>query len=108
MECTKLPSLIGISILSEMHEYFKEDGLDDMTHINQIALVVRGISRYLTQQGVSPAEIERVSTELKAYGKKLWVDWCVDAAHEEESEADVREESDEIFEYVFEHGEYPY
>ena len=67
-----------------------------------------GISTYLKKSETSEEEMDRVLTKLKEYGKNLWIDSCVDAAGEDESESDVREETDYIFDYVFENHEHPY
>ena len=108
MNTTDVPLMIGFSIISEMHEYFREKGHDDLEHIINLSLVIKGISKHLKQSETSEEEINRVLTELKEYGKKLWIEYCVEVAGEDDSESDVREETDYIFDYIFEHHEHPY
>ena len=72
MNTTDVPLMIGFSIISEMHEYFREKGHDDLEHIIKLSLVTRSISE------TSEEEINRVLTELKEYGKKLWIEYCVE------------------------------
>ncbi len=100
--------LIGVSIISELHDNFIKSGPDDLEHITQISIVIRGIANYLKTCGTSDPEIETFLTKLKEYGKKLWIESCVEAAHDDESESDVREETDYIFDYVFDNHKYPY
>ena len=108
MNTTDVPLMISFSIISEMHEYFRETGHDDLEHIIKLSLVIKGISTYLKKSETSEEETNRVLAELKEYGKKLWIDSCVDEAGEDEAESDVREETDYIFDYIFENHEYPY
>ncbi len=108
MDRDNIPLMTGVSVISEMHDYFRESGHDDLEHIIKISLVIKGIYSYLKNYEASEQEIDNVLAELKEYGKKLWIESCVDAADENESESEVREETDYIFEYVFENHEYPY
>ena len=108
MELNETPLMIGVATISEFHEYFRESGHDDLEHIINISLVIKGISVYLKNYGASEQEIDNILSELKTYAKKLWIDSCVDSADDDESESEIREETDYIFDYVFENHEYPY
>ena len=107
MEWDETPLMIGVAIISEFHEYWIESGDDDLEYINTISIVIRGISVYLKNSETSEQQINSILSELKEYAKKLWIDRCVDAADDDEPESEVRQETDYIFDYVFDNHEYP-
>lgn len=47
MNTTDVPLMIGISITSEVHDYFMETGHGDLEHIINLSLIIKGISEYL-------------------------------------------------------------
>ncbi len=100
--------MMGRSVILEMHKHFQEGDSDDQNHIVNLSLIIRGISGYQTKMIVPEKEQIKVLSELKEYGKNLWVESCINASQEDEPEADFREESNYIFDYIFKHHEYPY
>ena len=99
--------LIGVSIISEMYQYFDERHIDDRDHITNLSLIVKGISGYLETIEMPKAECREILAELEAYGKKLWIDSCVEQNAHDKSEEEMREESGHIFDYIFKHHDYP-
>lgn len=106
MEWDDTSLMIGVAIISEFQEYWQESG-DDLEYITSISIVIRGMAVYLKNSETSKQEINSILSELKEYAKKIWIDYCVDAADDDEPESEVRRESDYIFDYVFDHHEYP-
>ena len=98
---------IGAAIISEFYEHWQESGGDDLEYIVTISIVIRGISVHLKNSETSEQQINSILSELKEYAKKLWIDYCVDAADDDEPESEIRQESDYIFDYVFDNHEYP-
>jgi hypothetical protein len=107
MEWDDTSLMIGVAIISEFHEHWQESGDDNLEYIIAISIIIRGISVYLKNSETSEQDINGILSELKEYAKKLWIDYCVDAADDDEPESEVRQESDYIFDYVFDHHEYP-
>ena len=99
--------LIGVSIISEMHQNFEEGNNDDRDHITNLSLVINGISGYLETMKMPKAECRKILAELEKYGKKLWIDYCVEQNEYDESEQEIREDSDYLFDYIFKHHDYP-
>ncbi len=99
--------LIGVSIISEMHQNFEEGNNDDRDHITNLSLVIKGIAGYLETIKMSKAECHEILAELEKFGKKLWIDSCVEQNEYDESEQEIREDSDYIFDYIFKHHDYP-
>ncbi len=107
IEWDETPLMIGVAIISEFHEYWIESGDDDLEYIITISIVIRGISVYLKNSETSKQHINSILSELKKYAKILWIDHCVDVADDDESESEVRQETDYFFESVFDNHEYP-
>ena len=107
MEWDDTSLMIGVAIISELHEHWQESGDDNLEYIITISIVIRGISVYLKNSETSEQDINGILSELKEYAKKIWIDYCVDTAEDDEPESEVREESEYIFDYVFDHHEYP-
>lgn len=107
MEKDDTPLLIGVSILSEVHEYFRSSEHDDLEHIIKISIIIKGICSYLENMKVSEKETNRISENLKDYAKNLWIESCLDAADEDEEESDILDEADYLFEYIYKNHEYP-
>lgn len=61
MDRDNIPLMIGVSILSEMHDYFRESGQDDLKHILNISVVIKGINSYLKNCEASEQEYENSS-----------------------------------------------
>ena len=107
MEWDDTSLMIGVAIISEFHEHWQESGDDDLEYIITISIVIRGISVYLKNSETSEQHINNILSELKEYAKKLWIDYCVDAAEDDKPESEVRQGTDYIFDYVFDNHEYP-
>ena len=107
MEWDDTSLMIGTAIFSEFYDHWQESGGDDLEYITTTSIVIRGISVYLKNSETSEQYINSILLELKEYAKKIWIDYCVDTAEDDEPESEVREESDYIFDYVFDHHEYP-
>ena len=52
-------------------------------------------------------ECREIISELTKYGKKLWIDTCLEQSEDGESEQEIREESEYLFDYIFENHDYP-
>ena len=99
--------LIGVSIISEMHQNFEEECNDDREHISNLSLIIKGISGYLDVTEMPKTECREIISELTKYGKKLWIDTCLEQSDDGESEQEIREESEHLFDYIFENHDYP-
>lgn len=89
--------LIGVSIISEMHQNFEEGNNDDRDHITNLSLVIKGISGYLETMKMPKAECRKILAELEKYGKKLWIDYCIEQNEYDESEQRKYEKIQTIF-----------
>ena len=99
--------LIGVSIISELHQDFADQNNDDRDHINNLWSVIKGVSGYLKTTKMPKTQRQKIIDELKKYGKKLWIDSCVKQSEDIESEQEIREESDYLFDYIFKNHDYP-
>ena len=99
---------LGVGILSEIHEYYRETSQDDAEHIRQLALIIKGISDVLRIEGISNDDIEHISAKLKQYGKDLYINNCLESAGDNDIESNIRDENQELFDYIYENHEYPY
>lgn len=55
--------LIGVSIISEMHQSFEEECNDDRDHITNLSLIIKGISGYLDATEMPKTECQEIISE---------------------------------------------
>lgn len=108
---TKTAEEIGKEIIKRLHKYNEEYSIDDAEYIPLIKRIIEAIGSYLIQSDKSMSEIENLTGSLVAYAKKLYVESC--QIHAEESGEDipqeqVKDESEEYFDYIYEHEEHPH
>ena len=65
------------------------------------------IAEYLKFDAVSEDEINDLVEHFRQFGKTLYRNDCIKNKDEDESEVEIREESEIWFDYIFENEEYP-
>lgn len=107
----KMAQGIGKEIIRQFHDHNKKHSIDDSEYIPMIKRIIKSITTHLGVNGISESENNALNELLVSYAKELYVELC--QAHAKENNEDissdqVKEESEELFEYIYEHEEYPY
>ena len=101
---------IGKEIIKRLHQHNEENSLDDTEYIPLIKRIIEAIGVYMSQSDKSKLEIDSLTSTLIGYAKGLYVELC--QIHAEEDNEDisleqVKEESEEYFDYIYEHEDHP-
>ena len=97
---------LGESILNEQHLYVSNSDLDDLNHISEMKVVIKGIKKYLNSKNFSETDIKNVVNTLEDIALKNFLDHC--SATAKSMNTPVDEELDrEYYQYIYEHGDYP-
>lgn len=108
---TKTAEEIGKEIIKGLHKHNEEYSMDDAEYIPLIKRIVEAIGTFINQSEKSMSEIENLTGSLIAYAKKLYVESCQIHAQEggeDLSPEQVKDESEEYFDYIYEHEEHPH
>ncbi|MGD9161019.1 MAG: hypothetical protein PVG39_21555 [Desulfobacteraceae bacterium] len=101
---------IGKEIIKQLHDYYEEITMDDTEYIPLIKKVIEAINNHISLYDISKSENEALKETLLTCAKDLYVEVCQINAKEngeDLSAKQVKEESLEVFDYIYEHGEYP-
>jgi hypothetical protein len=107
MEKIELVRALGEKIIKSQHDYFETDETDDLDHITNLKRIIVAIAEYLKFDAVSEDEINDLVEHFRQFGKTLYISDCIKNKDEDESEVEIREESEIWFDYIFENEEYP-
>ena len=101
---------IGMEILKHLHNYNEDVFLDDTEYIPLIKIIIEAINDYISLYDISKSENEALKIKLLTHATDLYVEVCQINAKEngeDISAKQVKDESLELFNYIYEHGEYP-
>jgi hypothetical protein len=101
---------IGKEIIKHLHDYYEEIKMDDAEYIPLIKRVIKAINNHIGLYDISKSENETLKETLLTYAKDLYVEICQIHAkenNEDISSEQVKEESEEFFDYIYKHEEYP-
>lgn len=101
---------IGKEILRHLNDYYEEISMGDDEYIPLIKRIIEAIHSYDGIGDVSKFEKAALKNTLLNYSRGLYVELC--QIHSKEDNEDisseqVKEESIEVFDYVYKHGKYP-
>ena len=97
---------LGKSILNQQHLYVSNSDLDDLNHISEMKVVIKGIQKYLDSKNFSEIDVNIVINTLEDTALKNFLDHC--SATAKSMDTPVDEELDrEYYQYIYEHGDYP-
>ena len=70
---TEIARAIARQMIRAEHEHFVAQALDNRDHIPRVRRMARAVSTGLTKLGVSSSDATRVSDDVVAYAKELFV-----------------------------------
>ena len=111
MKEIKIAEGIGKEIIKNLHDYYEEITMDDAEYIPLIKRVIKAINNHIVLYDISKSESETLKEILLIYARDLYVEICQTNAKDDNeniSSTQIKEESEEFFDYVYEHEEYPF
>jgi len=98
---------LGKKIIMSQYDYFKDDNSDDLEHVTNIKRIIVAFSDHLKSEDVPADGINAMAESLKKTSKDLFLTSCLLNKDEDEDEGEFMEDSENWFDYIYEHGEYP-
>lgn len=100
---------LGKKILTKQCELCRRQAPDAALHIVEGKLVVESIEQYLREQRCPTDIILPARNTLITFSRDLFVEVSADASTKGANGdgAETREESEQFFDYIYKHGEYP-
>ena len=100
----------GKQIIGTLNEYNEQEKLDDTEYIPVVKRVIEALTIYLKENNATDKQSEELTNTLIEYTKGLYIALCQKHAIEDEEDItmeEVNQESDEYFNYVYEHETHP-
>ena len=107
MEKLEFSKALGKKIIKSQHDYFETNDSEDLDHITNLKRIIVAIAEYLKSEIDSEEEVDDLVEHLRQFSKTLYLSECIKNKDEDENEAEIREESEIWFDYIFENEEYP-
>ena len=107
MEKLEFARALAEKIIKSQHDYFETAKSEDMDHITNLKRIIVAIAEYLKSEIVSEEEVDDLVNHFRQFSKTLYINNCINIKDEDESEVEIREESEIWFDYIFENEKYP-
>jgi anionic cell wall polymer biosynthesis LytR-Cps2A-Psr (LCP) family protein len=107
MEKLEFAKALGEKIIKSQHDYFETNESEDLDHITNLKRIIEAIAEYLKSEIVSEEEVDDLVEHFRRFSKTLYINNCIKIKDEDESEVEIREESEIWFDYIFENEKYP-
>ena len=107
MEKLEFAKALGEKIIKSQHDYFETNESEDLDHITNLKRIIEAIAEYLKSEIVSEEEVDDLVDHFRQFSKTLYINNCIKIKDEDESEVEIREESEIWFDYIFENEKYP-
>ena len=107
MEKLEFAKALGEKIIKSQHDYFETNDTEDLDHITNLKRIIVAIAEYLKSEIVSEHKPDDLVEHLRRFGKTLYINNCIKIKDEDESEVEIRKESEIWFDYIFENEKYP-
>ena len=107
MEKLEFAKALGEKIIKSQHDYFETNDSEDLGHITNLKRIIVAIAEYLKSEIDSEEEVDDLVEHLRQFSKTLYLSECIKNKDEDENEAEIIEESEIWFDYIFENEEYP-
>jgi hypothetical protein len=107
MEKLEFAKALGEKIIKSQHDYFQTAKSEDLDHITNLKRIIVAIAEYLKYEIVSEEEVDDLVEDFRRFSKTLYINNCIKIKDEDESEVEIRKESEIWFDYIFENEKYP-
>ena len=107
MEKLKFAEGLGKKIIKDRHHFFDTEESEDLEHITNIKRIIASISEYLKNEGLSQDDINDLANQLRQFARSKYIEMCISNKYEDEDDEAVCEESEVLFDYIYDNEEYP-
>ena len=107
MEKLKFAEGLVKKIIKDRHHFFDIEESEDLQHITNIKRIIASISEYLKYEGLSEDDINDLADQLRQFARSKYVEMCISNKFEGEDDEAVCQESEVLFDYIYENEEYP-
>ncbi|MCD4804207.1 MAG: hypothetical protein K8R07_00850, partial [Desulfobacterales bacterium] len=95
-------------IISEFHQIYIEEGLDDTEYIRNIKAIIDGIDKFIQNNKEIISEAKMLKQVLYSFSKELWLanlekSYTENVTYHDEDKGYY----DYYFDYIYNHGVYP-
>ena len=94
-------------IIEDRHNFFNTETSEDLEHITNIKRMIKSVSDYLKYEGLSEKDVNDLAGELRQFTRSKYVEMCIANKFEGEDDEAVCQESEVLFDYIYENEEYP-
>ena len=107
MEKLKFAEGLGKKIIKDRHHFFDTEESEDLEHITNIKRIIASMSEYLKNEGLSQDGINDLANQLRQFARSKYIEMCISNKYEDEDDEAVCEESEVLFDYIYDNEEYP-
>ena len=107
MEKLEFARALGEKIIKSQHDYFETAKSEDLDHITNLKRIIEAIAEYLKSEIVSEEEVDDLVEHFRRFSKTLYINNCIKIKGDDESEVEIRKESEIWFDYIFKNEKYP-
>jgi hypothetical protein len=107
MEKLKFAEDLGKKIIKDRHHFFDTEESEDLDHITNVKRIIASISDYLKHEGLTQDDINDLAHRLRQFTRSKYVEMCIANKYEGEDDEAVLEESEVLFDYIYENETYP-
>jgi hypothetical protein len=103
----------GKTILQKYFDYYRNKSLDDTEYLPVVRLIIEGITEEMSSAGMLMPYCDEVAGKLKAFNCSLYRNRWIEQLKEDQDPDDPfdlekeYELAQNIFDYIYEHGEHP-
>ena len=100
-------------IISEFHQIYIEERLDDTEYIRNIKAIIDGIDMFIQDNKEVVSEAKMLKQVLYSFSKELWLANLKKSytenitSHDEDNSSETNGYYDYYFDYIYNHGVYP-
>ena len=107
MEKLKFAEGLAKKIINDRHHFFDIEESEDLEHITNIKRIIKSVSDYLKNESLSQDDINNLVDQLKQFPRSKYVEMCISNKYEGEDDEAVCQESEALFDYIYENEGYP-
>jgi hypothetical protein len=93
--------------LDALAAHYVEKCMDDSEYIQLVRVLVSAAVAILLEDGEPDAVIGPVESTLREYARGFFVSRCIQQHDEISNPADYQEETEALFDYIYQNGQYP-
>ena len=97
---------VAVSIITRIHEIYDILQIDDVEYIPFIKYAIMGAIDSADENELPEEQQIKLNENLYSYAKGMYIQGCLINSNDDD-QGQVAQESSELFDYIYEHEEYP-